>query len=152
MSRATIVPDAFLVVSALFVACVVAQIFLAGLGVFERASAFITHRDFGYAFGWLALLMLILAIVGRLPRRQLAIVVGIIVAFAFQSVFVALRTDAPALAALHPLNGVLILLLGIEVTRRAWVMRRGRAPDPWAAAAGPPGMASTPVGSPEERG
>lgn len=123
MSSASIVRSAFLVVSALFVACVVLQLFLAGLGVFESASAFFTHRDFGYAFGWLALLMLILAIVGRLPRRQVLLVLGIIVAFAFQSVFIALRTDAPFIAALHPLNGVLILLLGLEVTRHAWATR-----------------------------
>ncbi|CAN5846034.1 hypothetical protein BH23CHL8_BH23CHL8_21350 [soil metagenome] len=131
VSRASIIPDAFLVVSALFVACVVLQLFLAGLGVFESAGAFLTHRDFGYAFGWLALLMLILFIVGRLPRRQLVMVLGIIVAFAFQSVFIALRTDAPVIAALHPLNGVLILLLGLEVTRNAWAasQRPSRATD-----------------------
>lgn len=124
MTRSSLVPTAFLAVAALFVSCVVVQFFLAGLGVFERYEHFLTHRDFGYLFGWLALVMLVLAIVGRLPRRQLLLVVAIIVAFAFQSVFIALRADAPALAALHPLNGVLILLLGIEVTRYAWVTRR----------------------------
>ena len=123
MSRTRMVPNAFLAVSALFVGCVVLQVFLAGLGVFEAPSAFITHRDFGYAFGWLALVMLVLAIFGRLPRSHLLLVVGIIVAFAFQSVFVALRASAPVLAALHPLNGFLILLLGVEVTRRAWMAR-----------------------------
>ena len=135
MSR-SLVPAAFLAVSAVFVAGVVIQFFLAGLGVFESAAAFITHRDFGRAFGWLVLIMLILAIAGRLPRRQLLLVIGIIVAYAFQSVFVAVRADAPFVAALHPLNGVLILLLGIEVVRYAWVTRVARPSGEEAAAHG----------------
>ena len=53
----------------LFVACIFIQIFLAGLGVFDGPEAFITHREFGYAFGWLVLVMLVLAIVGRTGRR-----------------------------------------------------------------------------------
>lgn len=130
---AALIPRAFLAVAVLFVACVVVQFFLAGLGVFESYASFITHRDFGYAFGWLALVLLALAIVGRAPRRQLLRVVAIIVAFAFQSVFVALRTEAPALAALHPLNGVLILLLSIDVAMYAW---RHRRDDPRSSAVG----------------
>ena len=134
MTRSRLVAKAFLVVSALFVACVVVQVFLAGLGVFESSLNFLTHRDFGYAFGWLALLMLILAIIGRLPRRQLLLVVAIVVAFALQSVLVAFRDDAPVVAALHPLNGVLILILGIEVTRYAWVTRNAGSPEATASA------------------
>jgi hypothetical protein len=135
MWRSTVVPRLFLFISALFVACVVLQLFLAGLGVFDGYRNFLTHRDFGYLFGWLAVAMLVLAIVGRLPRRQILLTVAIIVAFALQSVFVAVRADAPVVAALHPLNGVLILLLGIEVTRYAWMHRsappRSEDVSPW---------------------
>ena len=56
------------------------------------------------------------------PTLQ-SLVVALIVLFALQSAFVALRTDMPAVAALHPLNGFLILLLAIELTRYAWVTR-----------------------------
>jgi hypothetical membrane protein len=126
---------ALIAVAALFVICCVAQIFLAGLGVFENGSRFITHRDFGYTFGILTLAILILAIIDRSPRRQIGIAVVLIVLFALQSVFVALRTDMPAVAALHPLNGFLILLLAIEFTRSAWVTRprtgdAGQPPEP----------------------
>ena len=41
---------AFPFVAGLFTACAVIQVFLAGLGVFDDPSAFITHRDFGYVF------------------------------------------------------------------------------------------------------
>jgi hypothetical protein len=110
-------------VAALFVACVVIQVFLAGLGVFESPAAFITHREFGYLFGWLTLVMLVLALVGRLPRRITGSVVLLLVLFALQSVFVVVRTELPALAALHPLNGFAILGLAAWTVRASWLAR-----------------------------
>lgn len=111
---------AYLIVAWLFVACVVVQFFLAGLGVFESATSFETHRDFGYLFGWLTLFLVILALIARLPRRQF---VGgsllILLLFAMQSVFVAFRGSVPAVAALHPLNGALILVVSIVLAMRA---------------------------------
>jgi hypothetical protein len=103
-----------------FVACAVGQVFLAGLGVFGvPAGDFSTHREFGYLFGWLTLVVLILAIAGRLPRRDIGLAVLLLVLFALQSVFVAIRQDYPVVAALHPLNGFLILLVGIVIALHA---------------------------------
>jgi hypothetical protein len=121
-------------VAALFVACVVVQVFLAGLGVFDSAAAFITHREFGYLFGWLTLVLLVLALVGRAPRRITGSVVLLLVLFALQSVFVVVRTDAPAVAALHPLNGFAILGLGALIARASWLARRV-SPEPTASPA-----------------
>ena len=42
------------------------------------------------------------------------------VMFLLQSVLVGLRADLPVVAALHPLNGFLILLVGIFLGRPAW--------------------------------
>ena len=124
MSRRSAVHSLLLAVAALFVGCCIVQIFLAGLGVFEGYGAFITHRDFGYVFGILTLAILILAIIDRSPRRQVAIAIALVALFALQSALVAVRSGAPFVAALHPLNGVLILLLAVEFTRYAWVSRR----------------------------
>jgi hypothetical protein len=115
-------------VLAAFAACAVIQVFLAGLGVFNDPRAFITHREFGYLFGWLTLVGLVLAIVGRLPRRVVGMSALLLVLFALQSVFVALRTDLPAVAALHPLNGFAILALAIVTARASWIA--GRMPEP----------------------
>ena len=108
---------------ATFAACAVVQVFLAGLGVFDDPRAFVTHREFGYAFGWLTLIGLILALVGRSPRRITGLTALILVQFALQSVFVVLRADYPAIAALHPLNGFALLGVAIVVTRLAWQTR-----------------------------
>jgi hypothetical protein len=102
----------------LFVACVVGQVFLAGLGVFGvPANDFSSHRDFGYTFGWLTLAILILALVGRMPRRLVGLSALLLVLFAMQSVLVAVRVTYPTVAALHPLNGFLILLVAIILGR-----------------------------------
>jgi len=112
------------IASGAFVACAVVQVFLAGLGVFDDPRAFITHREFGYAFGWLTLIILILALVGRSPRRITGLSILLLVQFALQSVFVALRGSLPAVAALHPLNGFALLGVAIVATRLSWVARR----------------------------
>ena len=114
--------------SGAFVMCAVVQVFLAGLGVFDDPGSFITHREFGYTFGWLTLAVLVLALVSRAPRRITGLCVLLLVLFALQSVLVALRTDLPAIAALHPLNGFAILGLGVVITRAAWAVRRAPAP------------------------
>ncbi len=121
----------------LFVLCVGIQVFLAGLGVFDDPEAFVTHREFGYLFGWLILVMLVAAIVGRLGRIQAGGAILLMVQFAFQSVFIAVRADQPAIAALHPLNGFLIGLVAVALASAAWREWRaaGRVAEPVAASA-----------------
>ena len=111
------------IVGGLFAACVVIQVFLAGLGVFADPRSFITHRDFGYLFGLLTLALLVLALVGREPRRVTGLSALLLLLFALQSVFIALRTSTPEVAALHPLNGFLILFVAITVSRASWAVR-----------------------------
>ena len=119
----SIARTAYPLVAGLFVACAVIQVFLAGLGVFDDPNAFVTHRNFGYLFGWLTLVLLVIALVGRMPRRYVGLAVLILVLFALQSVFVALREDMPALAALHPLNGFLILGIATYAAWASWKAR-----------------------------
>jgi mercuric ion transport protein len=109
LSASRIARVAFRWVAWVFVACVIVQFFLAGLGVFAGAANFATHRDFGYTFGWLLLVLLLAALVGRMGWRAFGPTLLLMVLFTLQSVFVALRESLPAIAALHPLNGVAIL-------------------------------------------
>lgn len=118
--------SAYLIVVWVFVACLVVQLFLAGLGVFAGYQNFITHRDFGYLFGLLVLPLVVFAALARLPRRFVLLSLLILVLFAMQSVLLLFRTDAPSVAALHPLNGVLILLIAL----RLGIAARGFVPPP----------------------
>jgi len=113
----------------LFAGCVVIQVFLAGLGVFDDPGSFVTHREFGYTFGWLTLVVLVLALVGRMGRRVVGGSLLLLVLFALQSVFVALREDMPTIAALHPVNGMAILLLAITLARASRAVRSAARPE-----------------------
>ena len=117
----------YLVVAVAFVVGLAAQVFLAGLGVFDSPTAFVTHRDVGYALSFLPILLLILGLVGGLGRQMAILAAVIFGLFLLQSVFVAMRDSSPAIAALHPVNGFLIVLLAIFVAREAWLAREAGA-------------------------
>jgi hypothetical protein len=115
--------SAHLFVAWLLVVGLVVQVFLAGLGVFAGASNFATHRDTGYLLQLLPFLLIIAAVVGRLGRRHIVLALVIFALFFVQSILVAMRDSTPAIAAVHPVNGFLILYLAIQVARDAWAAR-----------------------------
>ena len=87
----------------------------------------------------MALVVIVLAAVARAGRAQIGIAALIFGLFLLQSVFVAVRESSPAVAALHPVNGFLILLLSIVLARRAWAFARAtRAAAEAPAPAAPP--------------
>jgi cytochrome b561 len=61
--------------------------------------------------------------VGGLGRRLALLAALEFVLFILQSVFVAMRTSAPEIAALHPVNGFLILLIALVIVRESWAAR-----------------------------
>jgi hypothetical protein len=119
---------AHLVVAWAFVAGVVVQVFLAGLGVFDNPATFSVHATWGYTLEILPLLLLALAAVGRLGRHQLIFPAALFGMFMLQSIFVVLRADLPMVAALHPVNGFAILFVGIAMAREAWAARESADP------------------------
>jgi len=118
-----LVRRAHAVVAWAFVGGVVVQVFLAGLGVFDNPARFTIHATWGYTLEILPLVLLALTAVGGLGRRQLIYAAGLLGMFMLQSVFVALRGDLPIIAALHPVNGFAILLVGIAMARESWAAR-----------------------------
>ena len=139
----------YLVLAALFLAGLIIQVFLAGLGVFDSPASFATHRDWGYTLVLFPVLLLVVALVGRLGRRLIVLPIVAFLGFILQSVLVALRDTNPALAALHPVNGFLITLLAVVMVREAYVSRAvARTPDAPAVTAG----AMAPTGTPPSDG
>ena len=114
---------AYAVVAGIFALGGLLQVFLAGLGVFAGPTNFATHRDVGYTLSLLPLVLLILALVGRMPRRYAGLALLLGIQMVLQSVFVALRADVPTIAALHPVNGVLMIGIGSMVAIRSWRTR-----------------------------
>ena len=115
------------VVAVLFVVGLIAQVWLAGRGVFESPTMFDTHRSLGYTLSLFTIALLVLGLLGGMGRRPAILAVVIFVLFILQSVFVVMRDSQPAVAALHPVNGFLILVLAIVLARDSWMMRTAPA-------------------------
>ena len=114
----------FLAATWLFVLGLLYQVYLAGMGVF--AGSFDTHAGWGnYVIGPLTIVLFVLALIGRVGRRDIALTVVLFVQGAIlQSVLVLQRETSPEIAALHPVNGVLMLIIGIYLGVDAWRMVR----------------------------
>ena len=108
------------VVAWLLVLGLLVQVFLAGMGVFAEASSFATHRDFGYTLTLLPVVLIVTALVGRFGRWHAIAAAVMFGQFILQSIFVLQRDTTPAIAALHPVNGFLILLIAVWLARDAW--------------------------------
>ena len=115
--------NVYVVVAWLFVAALLVQVFLAGLGVFDSPAMFAMHRDVGYTLELFPIMLLIVGLLGGMGRRLAILAIVVFVQFILQSVFVAMRDSAPQLAALHPVNGFLILLLAVYIAREATLSR-----------------------------
>jgi Family of unknown function (DUF6220) len=112
------------VIAWIFVAALVVQVWLAGRGVFESPTVFATHRDVGYTLSIFPIVLLVLGLLGGMGRRVAILAAVIFGLFILQSVLVVMRESSPAVAALHPVNGFLIVLLGVVLARDSWMMRR----------------------------
>jgi hypothetical protein len=108
------------VVAWLLVAGLLVQVFLAGMGVFDSSSVFATHRDFGYTLTLLPVILVVTSLVGGFGRMETIGAAVMFGQFILQSVFVLQRDSNPAIAALHPVNGFLILLIAVWLARDAW--------------------------------
>jgi hypothetical protein len=128
----------FAISGSVLVAGLVLQVFLAGLGVFDDPTFFLTHRDTGYTLELVAFVVFLLAAIARAGRRQVGLAGLIVLLFLLQSVFVGVRDSAPMVAALHPVNGFLIVLLSIVLARNAWAFARASRPDVGASSASTP--------------
>ena len=103
-----------------FVAAVVAQVYLAGTGVFRQPQNFEMHATFGHVLEIVAVAMLVLLVLVRGSRLQIGLSVLLVVLVVGQNVFVAIRDTNPELAALHTVNAVVILVASIVLARTTW--------------------------------
>ena len=95
------------------------QVFFAGMGAFGADWSY--HVTLAHFLGGLPLLMVPAAFVGRLPWALKLLPLGLVILIGAQYMFA--HTAVPA-AALHPVNGFLILLTSLFIARQAWAALR----------------------------
>jgi Family of unknown function (DUF6220) len=95
------------------------QVFFAGMGAFGANWSY--HVTLAHFLALLPLLMVPAAFVGRLPWALRLLPLGIVVLIGAQ--YALAHSVVPA-AALHPVNGFLILLTSLFIARRSWATLR----------------------------
>ena len=112
----------------LFAAGVVVQVFLAGLALFDTSLRWENHRDFGMMIGIVLLPLVLLVLIGRMPRQVIGMTVVLMVVYGVQIALPGL--DAAYIAAIHPLVGFVLLGLPVQLGARIRevVMSDGREP------------------------
>jgi hypothetical protein len=119
-------------VAVLFLVGVLVQVFLAGMAVFGEGT-WSTHVDFGYAVGSVPLLLLLLAWPARVGRGLVWLSVATLIVAQVQTALPLAKEALPVVAALHPVNALLVFGLGVIVARRSVAMASGREASPAAA-------------------
>jgi hypothetical protein len=118
---------AYRVATGLFLVRVLGQVFLAGLGIFAHPANFVTHVYMGAVLHGLATLMWILAALSRQPLQTTWLNGLLFGVLTLQGLLPNLRGIVPALAALHPVNALVIFWIALILARRAqafaWVRR-----------------------------
>jgi hypothetical protein len=104
----------------LYLAGVVTQVFLAGAGLFELTD-WTAHTQLGWGLGSAPLLLLALSLLARPGRGTILLTAALALAAMVQPELAAARHEAPVIAALHPVNALLVFWLAWLVARRSAV-------------------------------
>jgi hypothetical protein len=106
----------FFGLTAIYLVAVLVQFFLAGLATFGSTD-WDPHAGLGFVITIASLALLILALVGRLPRRVVLVTLLLVGLNALQLVLP--HIDIAELAALHPVNAVAIVFVAYALVQRA---------------------------------
>ena len=109
---------AHLVSAWLFAAGVLLQGYLAGAALAQLGGNgdFEMHVGIGYSLmGLLALAVLLFALLGRMPRAHVGWSGLLFILYIVQTALPLLRSSSPAIAALHPANAMVMLVLAVVV-------------------------------------
>lgn len=117
---APLIRQVHVVVAWLLVAAIVVQVWLAGLAIPQLGGtgSFVTHRDFGYLIGLIALVLLVTALPSGLGRRRILQSLGIFGLYIVQTSLPYMGI-AP-IEALHPVNAVVLFVASLVYARAVW--------------------------------
>ena len=124
--------SSYLLLARVFLACLILQVFFAGLGLMVHADFLAWHRSFGETTAvFLPMLMIVAALVGRLPLRLTLFTVLLLIMYLLQWLLVYAPISIAGLRilrALHPVNGLLMFWLTLVLVRHSvqHVSRRNR--------------------------
>jgi|SRR5689334_15137869 hypothetical protein len=111
------------IVAVVFVVAIVVQVFLAGAALLQLGGNgdFRTHIDFGYTeVGIASLLVVVTAFLAKVGRRRIGLSFLLMALYIVQTLLPVFKTSIPAVAALHPVNAMLLFALAAWFAWTAW--------------------------------
>lgn len=129
-----------------FLAGVIVQVFLAGMGVFELAD-WTNHGNLGWGLSLVSLLLPLLALVSGVRQRTLGLATLLTVAAIVQPELALARHENPIVAALHPVNALLVFWLA-WLSARASLRELRRSDSTTSAPAPAPALVAAPSQDP----
>ena len=114
----------FIAIVWIYVAAILFQVFLAGIGLFGAAKDFEPHAGLGWILHLVPVLLLIVAAVARVGSSLLWWTAALLVVQFVQPILATLRNDAPVAAAFHPVLALVIFWLALTIGLKAWRLVR----------------------------
>ncbi len=111
------------------VAAIVVQVFLAGTAVPQLGGtgSFVTHVEIGRIIGVVFLALVVTAAISRAGRRRILQAAGLLGLFVVQSILPYLDPGLPFVAALHPVNALVMFGLAVWYAGTTWRERTAPA-------------------------
>lgn len=111
----------YVILAMILAACIMGQIFIAGMAVFGSPADWKLHVAFVRYFQYLPILLIIFGFTGRLSRELRWMPFGLIVLLVIQYVTANLANLASGyIAAIHPVTGMGMFLLAMNIVRKSW--------------------------------
>lgn len=112
----------------IYLAAIVWQVFLAGIGLFGAAQDFEPHRNLGWILHLGPVLLLIVAAIARVGAGTIWWNVALLLTVGVQPFLPGLADDLPLAASLHPVLALVIFWITLTIGLRAWRLVREVAP------------------------
>jgi mercuric ion transport protein len=112
----------FLIGIWLFIACLLIQVFLAGMAVFMSRSWWTMHIMFAHIIGVLTLILLAAVFLGRFPRKvwELTVLIAFLLLMQGITIHLSRIPNLSLTAAFHPVNALLMFWVATATGWKSW--------------------------------
>jgi hypothetical protein len=102
----------------LFTAGLVLEIFLIGLSLFQSADYLDDHKKLGSWLGLIPIMLMLVALIGRLPTRLITMSALLLVLYGVQ--YMLANVDDGYVAAFHPVNALVLFWVSTQLGARTF--------------------------------
>ncbi|WP_282935526.1 DUF6220 domain-containing protein [Paenibacillus sp. RC67] len=109
----------FKILAWIFLACIVMQVFIAGMATFSEAANWSVHKSFVKMFALVPLIMFLLTFVSDVKGLKRWISLGLFALIVFQFLTIQVFSSTGVIAALHPVIALLLFWGSVRMVKKA---------------------------------